>query len=267
MSRRLLAALALAAAALTTAACGAGADDAAPGAPTGGDGAVGAELSGTLTIAAAASLQTAFDELTNAFEAQHPSVHVQPVRYDGSSTLATQLVEGAPADVFASADERTMGQVVDAGLAGEPVLFATNTLTLIVPAGNPGGVTGLADLADPALNVVRCAAKVPCGAASDALLAAAGVDASVDSAEQNVTAVLTKVAAGEADVGLVYVTDAAGSDLVDTVPTDGADAAVNRYPIVRLDEAGDAAVADAFVEFVVSDEGRAVLARLGFGAP
>jgi len=145
--------------------------------------------------------------------------------------------------------------------------LATNTLVLVMPAGNPGGVEGLADLADPDLTVVLCAPEVPCGAASQTLLDDAGVVASVDSVEQNVTAVLTKVAAGEADAGLVYVTDARATDAVEAIEVDGADAVVNTYPIVALDDAADAEVAAAFVAFVTSEDGRAVLAELGFGAP
>ncbi|RLK52928.1 molybdate ABC transporter substrate-binding protein [Microbacterium telephonicum] len=226
-----------------------------------------AELNGELTVYAAASLKSAFDELATQFEAQHPQLDVRPVTYDGSSTLATQLIEGAPADVFASADEKNMQKVTDAGLAPDPALFATNTLTLVVPAGNPAGITGLDDLADPDRTIVLCAPEVPCGAASATLLQNAGISASVDSLEQNVTAVLAKVAAGEADAGLVYVTDAATTDDVETVPTEGAGAVVNRYPIAALAGAANPAAAAAFVAFVRSDDGRSVLSALGFGAP
>lgn len=224
-------------------------------------------LTGELTIFAAASLTAAFDELSAEFEDLHPGVDVRPITYDGSSTLATQIEEGAPVDVFASADEANMQRVVDAGLAADPQAFATNTLVLVVPAGNPGGVEGLADLADPDLTVVLCAPEVPCGAASERLLEAAGVTAAVDSAEQNVTAVLTKVETGEADAGLVYVTDAATTDDVETVETEGADEVVNTYPVVALDDAANPDAAAAFVAFVRSEEGLAVLAELGFGAP
>lgn len=224
-------------------------------------------LTGELTVFAAASLKAAFDELSVQFEQQHPDVDVAPVAYDGSSTLATQLIEGASADVFASADENNMQKVVEADLARAPELFATNTLVLVVPAGNPAGVTDLADLAEPDLNVVLCAAEVPCGRAATTLLDNQGVTASVDSFEQNVTAVLTKVAAGEADAGLVYVTDAATTDEVDTVETVGADEVVNRYPIVAMNDAPSPEVAAAFVAFVMSDQGRAVLEGLGFGSP
>lgn len=254
----------IAVAALVLAGCAGG--DAAPGAstePAGSDDA----LSGELTIFAAASLAAAFDELAVGFEAQHPGVDVRPITYDGSSTLATQIEEGAPVDVFASADEANMQRVVGAGLATDPQAFATNTLVLVVPAGNPGGVEGLDDLADPDLSVVLCAPEVPCGAASERLLERAGVTAAVDSAEQNVTAVLTKVATGEADAGLVYVTDAATTGDVESVATEGADDVVNTYPLVALDDAANPDAAAAFVDFVRGEEGLAVLAELGFGAP
>lgn len=232
-----------------------------------GDAAASAStLSGTLTISAAASLKTAFDRLAADFEAQNPGVDVLPISYDGSSTLATQIIEGAAVDVFASADQKNMAKVTDASLATDPKPFATNVLTLVVPSGNPGGVTGLADLANPDLDVVLCAAEVPCGAASATLLSNAGVQASADSYEQSVTAVLTKVAGGEADAGLVYVTDAKGSTDVETVATAGADAVVNTYPIVALTGSKNPDAAAAFVAYVLSDDGQSVLRSLGFGA-
>ena len=257
----------LASLALLLTGCATGSADQDPGASAVPSASAEPELTGDLTISAAASLKAAFDELATEFEAQHPSVDVQPITYDGSSTLATQIIEGAPVDVFASADEKNMQKVVDEGLASGPELFATNTLVLVVPAGNPGGVESLDDLANADLTVVLCAAEVPCGAASTTLLSNAGVTPSVDSYEQNVTAVLTKVAAGEADAGLVYVTDAATTDDVDTVEVDGADEVVNRYPIVALSAAADPGIAEAFVAFVLGDEGQEVLAALGFGAP
>jgi molybdate transport system substrate-binding protein len=260
------AAAVLAALVLGLAGCATGADR-DPGATSPAPGSAGSELSGELTVYAAASLQAAFDELATQFEQGHPSLDVQPLTYDGSSTLATQIVEGAPADVFASADEPNMQKVVDGGLASDPELFATNTLTLVVPAGDPGGVDGLADLSDPDLTVVLCAAEVPCGTASATLLSDAGVKASVDSYEQNVTAVLTKVAAGEADAGLVYVTDASTTSAVDAIEVDAGEDVVNRYPIVTLKDAANPRAADAFVRFVLGGDGRRVLSDLGFGAP
>lgn len=265
----------LATAALITSACTVG--DTPPGTaepgtpdlgtpPAGATGAAtGEELSGDLTIYAAASLRGAFDELATEFEERHPSVEVRPIVYDGSSTLAKQLAEGAPADVFSSADELTMRTLAEAGLVTDGSVFATNTLVLAVPAGNPAEIRGLSDLDDPALTVVLCAPEVPCGAAAQELLTNAGVEASVDSYEQNVTAVLTKVAAGEADAGLVYVTDAAASSAVDTIEATGAQHVVNRYPIATLDDAANPAAAEAFVAFVLGDEGQRVLAARGFG--
>lgn len=219
----------------------------------------------TVTVFAAASLRPAFDEIAVAFEAARPQARIAPISYDGSAVLAAQLVEGAPADVFASADERTMATVVDAGLAGEPTVFATNTLVLAMPAGNPAGIGSLADLADPAVTVVLCAAAVPCGAASQALLAGAGASVTPASEEQSVSAVLTKVLAGEADAGLVYATDVAGRDDVAVIVPPGADEVISRYPIAALRDGGPAA--SAFVEFVAGSEGRGILAAHGFGAP
>lgn len=224
-------------------------------------------LSGELRVLAAASLQAPFEELADAFADEHPGVTVAPIVYDGSSTLARQIVEGAPADVFASANEANMRTVADAGMAPAPRLFATNTLVVVVPANSPGGVSTLADLADPGLTVVLCAAEVPCGDASQTLLAAQGVTVTPASLEQNVTAVLTKVASGEADAGLVYATDVIGVEGVESFTPAGAEDVVNRYPIAALRDAAHPAVARAFVEFVLGPEGRAVLSADGFGAP
>lgn len=264
--RTLRSATAALAAALLLTACAIGAGDRSPSATNTG-GPVGPELTGTLTIFAAASLRGAFDDLSEQFMQQHPGVTITPISPDGSSTLATQIIEGAPADVFASADEKNMQKVVDAGLAADPKVFATNVLTLVTPAGNPGHVRELEDLGDRELTIVLCAAEVPCGAASATLLADVGITPSVDSYEQNVTAVLTKVASGEADAGLVYVTDAATTDKVQTIETAGTADVVNRYPIVALSGASDPALAAAFVDYVLSDTGRDVLAGRKFGLP
>ncbi|MBO9624910.1 MAG: molybdate ABC transporter substrate-binding protein [Microbacterium sp.] len=225
-------------------------------------------LGGELTIFAAASLTAAFDELAAEFEAQHPGVDVRPISYDGSSVLATQLIEGADADVFASADEKNLAKVTDAGLAGAGEPFATNVLQIAVSPGDPKGVKTLADLAVPGLTVVVCAAEVPCGSASHTLLDAAGVTLAPASEEQNVTAVLSKVASGEADAGLVYATDVkAAGDAVTGIEIDGADGATNVYPITVMKASKNPKTAKAFVEFVLSDAGQKVLAGLGFGAP
>lgn len=213
-------------------------------------------------IAAAASLNGVFEELVARLEEENPDIAIAPVVYDGSSTLATQIEEGADFDVAAFADEATMERISDDVHA--PEIFATNSLVIAVPAGTTG-ISSLADLADPALTVVLCAAEVPCGAASGEALAAAGVEAEPASLEQNVTAVLTKVQSGDADAGLVYRTDAKGTDGVDAIDDGYLDAVVNRYPIGVLGSAGDDA--KAFVDFVLSGEGQGTLAEWGFGAP
>ena len=219
-------------------------------------------VSGELTVYAAASLKGAFDEIADAFTAENPDVQVSPV-YDGSSTLVTQIRDGAPADVFASADEANMEKAEDAAI--DPELFASNTLVIAVPAGNPGGVEALADLAG--VTTVLCAPEVPCGAASTKLLDGAGVTVSPASLEQNVTAVLTKVAAGEADAGLVYATDVIGRDDIEVIVPENASDVVNHYPIAALADAENPEAAQAFVAFVLSDAGQAILADFGFGAP
>ncbi len=248
----------LAAAALALTGCAAAAENTpSPSAP-----ANESAVSGELTVYAAASLSGAFDAIGEAFTAENPDVEFSPV-YDGSSTLVTQILEGAPADVFASADEANMDKAAD--VAVDPTLFASNTLVIAVPAGNPGGVETLADLAD--VTTVLCAPEVPCGAASAKLLSAAGVTVDAASLEQNVTAVLTKVAASEADAGLVYATDVIGRDDVEVIVPDGADEVVNHYPIAALSDAPNAEAADAFVAFVLSEAGQKILADFGFGAP
>lgn len=227
-----------------------------------------AGISGELTVYAAASLNGAFDELATQFESQHPRLDVRPISYDGSSVLATQLIAGAPADVFASADENNMAKIVDAELASAPASFATNILQIVVAPENPLEIEDLHDLTDPDLTVIVCAAEVPCGTASTTLLDSSGVTLVPASEEQNVTAVLAKVKSGEADAGLVYQTDiAAAGDAVTGIPIDGAKQATNVYPLVALNDAANPEAADAFVSFVLSDAGQKVLAEFGFGAP
>lgn len=160
-----------------------------------------------------------------------------------------------------------MTKVVDAGLVNEEELFATNTLVIAVPAGNPAGVTGLESLADPELAVVLCAPEVPCGDASQTLLANQGVEATPASLEQNVTAVVAKVAANEADAGLVYTTDVVGDDRVEAIEAEGAGEVVNQYPIAVLNDAAAPDAAAEFVAFVTGPEGQAVLEDYGFGTP
>lgn len=254
-------ALALVLAGCTSGANGAN-DDASAGA--GGAASAGSQLSGDLTVYAAASLQGAMNDLLDEFETLHPQVETSGV-YDGSSTLATQLVEGAPAEVFASADERTMRVAVDGGVIdGEPAIFAANELRLVVPAGNPGDVSSLDDLARADVQTVVCAPAVPCGAAAGALLAASGVDVVPASEEQNVTAVLTKIVTGEADAGLVYSSDAqAARESIEVFEPDGASDVVNRYAIAPV-VGGANDTASVFIEYVLGEAGREVLVSYGF---
>ncbi|WP_062289030.1 molybdate ABC transporter substrate-binding protein [Demequina phytophila] len=219
----------------------------------------------TLWVLAAASLTDVLDEVATGFEAEHPGVDVVG-NYAGSTDLAAQLLEGAPADVFVSADEATMDKVASL-IEGAPTVVATNTLTIVVPEGNPAGVTGLADLADDALVTVVCAPQVPCGAATAAVAEDAGVALSPASEEQNVTDVLGKVSAGQADAGIVYVTDVARATGVEAVPIAGADEAVNRYPAAVLSGAAQPALAEEFVDYLGGPEAQALLAAAGFGAP
>ena len=235
--------------------------------PTAEAGGATPEFEGTVTVFAAASLTETFDALKLAFESVNPGVEVV-YNYGGSSALAEQIVQGAPADVFAAASTATMTTVTDASLAATPTDFATNTLEIAVPVGNPGKVTGLDDFADKDLAIAVCAEEVPCGAASAQIFEATGITPSVDTYEQDVKAVLTKVELGEADAGLVYVTDVkAAGDAVEGVEFAEAADAVNDYPIATLTEATNPDAADAFVAFVLSAEGQAALSDAGFGTP
>jgi molybdate transport system substrate-binding protein len=265
--RRLLAPAVALMAVVGLVACSSGVADEDPsGTGTAEPGTGADDLSGRVTVYAAASLQAAFTEVITEFEMRHPSVTVEPPVYDGSSTLVTQLSEGAVADVFASADEATMDVLAAAGRNhGEPQLFATNTLVIAVAPGNPLGIEDLDDLDDADVSYAVCAPEVPCGAATGELFALDGVDLDPISQEQNVTAVAERVASGEIDAGLVYATDvAARADTLEAVVPSNAEGVVNRYPIVTL-TGSDAAA--AFVELVVSDDGQAILAEHGFGAP
>lgn len=219
----------------------------------------------TLTVYAASSLTGAFEELGGDFEAEHDGVTVE-FNFAGSSDLAAQIQEGAPADVFASADEANMDKLVADDLAAtEPVLFAGNTLQIVVPADNPAGITSMEDLADPDVQVVLCAPEVPCGAASQELATLAGVSITPVSEEQKVTDVLAKVQTGEADAGLVYVTDVqSAGDAVSGIEVPEASSVVNLYPIAVVDGSEHVGLAQAFVDLVRSDEGQQVLADFGF---
>lgn len=226
------------------------------------------DAAGSVTVFAAASLTSTFTELGSRFEQDHPGTSVR-FNFAGSADLESQLAQGAPADVFASADTDTMATAAEAGLlAGEPADFATNTLTIVTTPGNPTGIETFADLARPGTQLVVCAPQVPCGAATEKVERAAGVTLAPVSEESAVTDVLGKITSGQADAGLVYVTDAARarSD-VTAIPFPESSGAANRYPIAVLDGSTNSGAAREFVDLVTGPHGREVLAAAGFAAP
>ncbi|MEO6115597.1 MAG: molybdate ABC transporter substrate-binding protein [Pseudolysinimonas sp.] len=225
-------------------------------------------LTGSLTVVAAASLTEVYGDLVARFQKAHPHVAVTEI-FGGSSALAAQIVQGAPADVFATANEATMKTVTDANLADEtPVVYATNVLTLVVPPTNPAHVTTVADLAKSGVKVALCDKTVPCGSAAITLLAAEHLTVTPVTLETDVKAVLTKVELNEVDAGLVYVTDAksAGNKVKQLAVPDAANV-INRYPIVVLAGSTNKAAARAFQSFVLSTTGLTALKNAGFGAP
>ena len=219
-----------------------------------------------LTVFAAASLTEAFTDIAEAFEDEHPGVEVT-LSFAGSPDLAAQIEAGAGADVFASADAANMARIVEEGLsAGSPQVFATNSLAIVVEAGNPKGITSLADLARDDLLVSLAAPDVPAGKYAAQMLDAGGIALEADSLEVDVKAVLARVSLGEADAGIVYVTDiAAAGDDVSGVRIPKELNVVGEYPIVLLQGAGE--LAEEFVRFVLSDAGQVALTARGFGTP
>ncbi|GAA1157267.1 molybdate ABC transporter substrate-binding protein [Nocardioides aquiterrae] len=222
----------------------------------------------TLTVYAAASLTATFEQIAQEFEAEHDGVDVR-LSFGGSSDLVAQIENGAPADVFASADTATMDRLVAAGLDGaDPQDFATNVLEIATPPDNPAHVQSFQDLAKPGLKVVVCAPEVPCGAAAQQVAARAGVTLHPVSEEQSVTDVLGKVASGEADAGLVYVTDVrAAADRVHGIEFPESGDVVNTYPIAPVAGTDEPALAREFIEMVLGDTGRQILRDAGFGSP
>ncbi len=219
-------------------------------------------------VFAASSLTAAFTEIGDAFTAANPAMDIT-FNFGASSDLVAQVVEGAPVDVFASADQTSMTRLIDAGTGGStPVQFATNALEIVVEPGNPLGITNVSDLADRELIVVTCARDVPCGRYAVEMFASAGVEVTPKSLEANVKAVVSKVVLGEADAGVVYVTDviAAASDATG-VPIPSTVNVIATYPIVVTNEAPHAVGAQAFVDFVLSEQAQQILASYGFGGP
>ncbi|GAA3326327.1 molybdate ABC transporter substrate-binding protein [Paeniglutamicibacter sulfureus] len=229
---------------------------------------VGAGPSGEITVFAAASLKGPFTEIAEGFEAKHPGTAIG-LSFAGSSDLVTQISAGAPADVFASADPSNMDKLSAAGLVdGAPTTFATNTLAIAVPPDNPASIATFSDLATPGVKVVICAPQVPCGAATKSVEDAARTTLTPVSEESSVTDVLGKVTSGEADAGLVYVTDVlAAGDKVKGIKFPESKTAVNAYPIAGVATSANKDLANSFISAVTGPEGRKVLADAGFGKP
>ncbi|MGH3786269.1 MAG: molybdate ABC transporter substrate-binding protein [Pseudonocardiaceae bacterium] len=246
----------LCAAGLALAGCGAGDT---PGTGT------GAQQRVSVTVLAAASLTDVFGKMEPQFEAANPTADLR-FNFGASSDLATQIVNGAPADVFASANQRQMSVVAEAGkAAGTPEPFTTNVLTIVTPSGNPKGIRSFADLAKTDVTELVCAPQVPCGAATEQIEKATDITLSPASEEPDVRSVLAKVEAGEADAGLVYVTDArSAAGKVEQINFPEAKDAVNVYPIVAVEGAPQAQLAQAFVAFVLGPDGQRELTAAGF---
>lgn len=229
---------------------------------------VSSTLGGEVLVSAAASLRDAFGEIGAAFEEANTGVEVV-LNLAGSSSLREQILQGAPADVFASANTSNMEQVVEAGeVSGPSRVLASNMLQIAVPSGNPGGVTGLGDFARSDLLIGLCAEGVPCGVFAREALAKAGVTPAIDTSEPDVRALLTKIELGELDAGITYVTDVISTGgSVDGIEIAESQNVTAVYPIAVLAGAANPNAAQAFVTFVLSDEGQTILGDYGFDSP
>ncbi len=260
MRARIFTTAALAVVAVSLSACG----SASSGTTTGG---ASSSVSGSITVFAAASLKESFTTLGQQFEAANPGTTIT-FSFGPSSGLATQITEKAPADVFASASQKTMDTVVQAGLAPTSTVFAINTMAIATPKDPTTTVSSLADLANPAVKVAVCAADVPCGTAADALFENNRLTVTPVTREVDVKSVLSKVQLGEVDAGVVYVTDlkAAGDAVVGIdIPVD--QNVLTSYPIATLSTSANPVTAQAFVAYVLSADARTVLLEAGFTAP
>jgi len=235
--------------------------------PATGAAATALALSGTVTVFAASSLTGTFTQLGKQFEAAHPGVTVK-FSFGASSTLAQQINAGAPADVFASASTKNMAQVTEAHNAASPTTFAANEAEIAVPPGNPKKITTIGDLAAPGVKVALCQPQVPCGVVAQAAFGKAGITVTPVTLGADVKSVLTTVELGEADAGVVYKTDvrAAGSKVVGVEIPENENSSTD-YPIASLTASKNRTAADAFVAYVLSPAGSAVLTQAGFAKP
>jgi molybdate transport system substrate-binding protein len=224
-------------------------------------------LSGNITVFAAASLTESFTELGKQFESANPGTKVT-FSFGASSGLAQQINSGAPADVFASASPKNMDQVVDVGGASNPKVFATNKMEIATPPNNPAQIASVNDLAKSSVKTALCQPQVPCGSVAQQVFTNAKITVKPVTLEPDVKSVLTKVQLGEVDAGMVYVTDvkAAGEKVKGVEISDDVNASTD-YPIAALTKSGNAAVASAFVDLVLSPAGQGVLTAAGFQAP
>ena len=226
-----------------------------------------AATTGTITVFAAASLTGTFTELGKQFGAAHPGDTVK-FSFGASSTLATQITDGAPADVFASAAPKNMHTVVSAGDASNPRNFAKNTAEVAVPPSNPANVTSVNDLAKSSVKVALCQPQVPCGVVAAEVFKNVGITVKPVTLQPDVKSVLTQVELGNVDAGVVYVTDvkAAGSKVKGVTIPAGQNAST-LYPIATISSSKEMSIAQAFVAYVLSPEGQQVLAAAGFEKP
>lgn len=269
MTGRRAAALA-AATALVLAGCGgedSDSDSSGSSEGAGSSGSAASAVKGKVTVFAAASLKESFTTLKKDFEKKNPDAEVV-LNFGPSSGLATQISQGAPVDVFASAAPKNMDQVTTSGDAADPTTFASNRMALVTPPKNPGKVSALKDLTRSGLKVAVCQAQVPCGGVAADVFKKAKLDVKPATEEVDVKAVLTKVQLGEVDAGMVYVTDAkAAGSKVHTIDIDDSQNASTAYPIAALKKAPNAAGAKAWIALVTSKTGQDVLAKAGFAPP
>jgi molybdate transport system substrate-binding protein len=220
----------------------------------------------TVTVLAAASLTEAFTDIVAAFEGAQPGIDVE-VSFGPSSGLVAQVAEGAEADIIATANETTMAAAVDAGIVATPDIFATNSLAVAVPASNPAGISDISDLASPEVLVAACQPRVPCGTAAAEVIDASGLSIAPVTYEVDVKAVLTKVLLDEVDAGFVYATDiAAAGSAVARIDIPAAFAATVTYPVALTLGSGESAAAQAFIDFVLGEQGQRILREYGFGS-
>jgi molybdate transport system substrate-binding protein len=267
--KRVLGTVAAVAALALVAGCGDNSNDNAAGSGSGSASASssGGNVTGTVTVFAAASLTGSFGTLGKQFEAAHPGTTVK-FNFGASSALAESITQGAPADVFASASPKNMQQVVDGGEATDSKTFANNVMEIAVPPDNPANVASVADMAKSGVKVALCQPQVPCGTVAAQVLKNASVTLKPVTLGPDVKSVLTSVQLGEVDAGMVYKTDvqAAGTKVKGVViPTD--QNASTSYPIASLSKAPNAAGAAAFVDYVLSADGEKVLSAAGFAGP